>query len=233
VVEGFHFQDGSITPFGFRLADSLSYELAKIDTNLVVIDPNVLQHKLEVERLNPQTQVDPLVTRWLARTVKADAILVGKILSIDDGSVELSAMVLNANSNKAKVLSIKTKFRVDVSKADASTIPKLPDLPSFGDTFEGEPLYKPSRNLLPSCSYMPNPPYTDEAKRVGLEGTLLLEGIIRTDGKIVKLRVVKGLPYGLNDSAITTLQSWRCKATKHDGKSVPVLVPFEIHFHQN
>ena len=233
VVESFHFPTGSVSTFGIQLADSLSAQLAKTSSDIAVVNRQLLQHRLDQERLNPLTISDPRIGRWLARTVMADAILIGEISKTGSDSISLTARLLKADDSKAKELSIKATFQVDTSKMDFGDIRRPPNLPQVGDTFEGEALYRSDPGLLPSCFYMPNPPYTEDAKRAGAQGIILLEGIIKTAGHIVQLRVVNGLPFGLNESALHTVQTWRCKAAQRDGKPVPVLVPFEVSFHLN
>jgi TonB family protein len=85
---------------------------------------------------------------------------------------------------------------------------------------------------LPVCTYMPNPPYTKEARAAKLEGHVLVEGVVGLDGKITNVRVLKSLGLGLDESVINTLKKWKCKPAKdRDGKPVPTIVPFQIGFY--
>jgi protein TonB len=84
---------------------------------------------------------------------------------------------------------------------------------------------------LPSCFYMPNPPYSDEARKAKYSGTVLVEAIVTVDGRVTNPRVVKSPGLGLDESTINTLRTWRCKpANGPNGKPVPVQVPFEVTF---
>jgi protein TonB len=77
---------------------------------------------------------------------------------------------------------------------------------------------------------MPNPPYSDGARKAGISGVMKVEAIVTTEGKLEDIRIQSGLPGGLNKNALDTLKSWRCKPATKDGKPIPVLVPFEINF---
>jgi TonB family protein len=77
---------------------------------------------------------------------------------------------------------------------------------------------------------MPNPSYTDEARKAKFSGTILLEGIIYADGTLEPVRVVKGAPFGLNGAAFSSMTTWKCRAAIYGGKSVPALVSFEVNF---
>lgn len=85
---------------------------------------------------------------------------------------------------------------------------------------------------MPSCFYMPNPPYSDEARKAKYSGTVLVEAVVSVDGRVINPRVVKSPGLGLDESTINTLRTWRCKpANGPNGKPVPVQVPFEVTFH--
>ena len=48
----------------------------------------------------------------------------------------------------------------------------------------------------------PDPPYTREARRMGVEGVVILKVLLLPSGKIDRVRVVRRLPYGLTENAI-------------------------------
>jgi len=88
-----------------------------------------------------------------------------------------------------------------------------------------------NHGTLPTCSYMPFPSYTNEAKAAKIRGSILIEGIVERDGRIRKMRVIRGLGYGLDESALKAMDKWRCSPViGPDGKPVPTKVPFEINF---
>ena len=82
------------------------------------------------------------------------------------------------------------------------------------------------------CTYMPQPPYTKQARAAKVQGTVLVQGIVGLDGKITNVVVLKGPGSGLEVSVIETLKKWKCKPAKDsDGKPVATTVPFQINFH--
>ncbi len=48
----------------------------------------------------------------------------------------------------------------------------------------------------------PKPSYTKEARRIGIQGFVVLKVLLSGNGKISRIRVVKGLPAGLTENAI-------------------------------
>jgi periplasmic protein TonB len=84
---------------------------------------------------------------------------------------------------------------------------------------------------LPTCFYMPNPPYSDEARKAKYSGVVMVEAVITVDGRVTNPRVIKSPGLGLDESTTNTMRTWRCKpVTGPNGKPVPVLVPFEVTF---
>jgi periplasmic protein TonB len=84
---------------------------------------------------------------------------------------------------------------------------------------------------MPSCFYMPSPPYSEEARKAKYSGLVLVEAVVNLDGHLSNMRLIKSPGLGLDENTLTTLKTWRCKAaTGPSGKPVPTLVTFEVNF---
>jgi periplasmic protein TonB len=84
---------------------------------------------------------------------------------------------------------------------------------------------------MPSCFYMPNPPYSEEARKAKYSGIVLVEAIVNLDGHLSNLKLIKSPGLGLDENTLTTLKTWRCKAaTGPSGKPVATIVTFEVNF---
>lgn len=70
----------------------------------------------------------------------------------------------------------------------------------------------------------------EEARQNHISGVILFEAIVSVDGKLRDLRIIRGLPGGLNQKTLETAATWRCQPPKWEGKPVPVVVPFEVNF---
>ena len=66
-------------------------------------------------------------------------------------------------------------------------------------------------------TYKPNPVYTDEARRLKLEGEVLLEVMFGANGQLRVNRVVQGLGHGLDEAAITAASKIRFKPAMRMG----------------
>ena len=74
------------------------------------------------------------------------------------------------------------------------------------------------------------PQYTQEARLARLNGTVVLQTVVKNDGTVDVIRVVRGLPLGLTDSAVEALKQWKFRPGKKDGQDVDVALNIEINF---
>jgi TonB family protein len=72
--------------------------------------------------------------------------------------------------------------------------------------------------------------YTKEALEAKLEGVVVLEGTITTDGSVSDIKVVKGLGLGLDEKAVENLNTWRFIPAVRNGEPAAVNVIFEVRF---
>lgn len=73
----------------------------------------------------------------------------------------------------------------------------------------------------------PPPNYTDEARKLRIEGEVLLEVVFESSGKVRVLRVVRGLGHGLDEEAVRAAGQIRFKPALRDGQ--PADLPAVLH----
>jgi len=76
----------------------------------------------------------------------------------------------------------------------------------------------------------PDPVYSDEARKLGIEGEVLVEVIFRASGLVEVVRVTSGLGHGLDDAAVRAAQQIRFKPALQNGKSVDFRAIVHIEF---
>ena len=72
--------------------------------------------------------------------------------------------------------------------------------------------------------------YTDEARRGNIEGEVELEIVVRRDGTVGDVKVIRGLRGGLNDRAIQAVRQWRFAPGRMKGVPVDVVVEVGVEF---
>jgi TonB family protein len=74
------------------------------------------------------------------------------------------------------------------------------------------------------------PQYSEEARKARYQGMVVLEAIVRKDGTVQIVRVVRSLGFGLDESAIKALQQWQFRPAMMNGEPVNVTLNIEVNF---
>lgn len=72
--------------------------------------------------------------------------------------------------------------------------------------------------------------YTDQARRTGIEGDVVLEITVQRDGTVGDIRVLEGLGGGLTDRAVQAVRQWRFAPAQLRGADVDVIVEVAVEF---
>jgi protein TonB len=72
--------------------------------------------------------------------------------------------------------------------------------------------------------------YTEDARRRGVSGDVVLEIVVRRDGSVGDVKVLQGLPGGLNDRAVNAVRQWRFTPAHRQGAAVDVIVEVAVEF---
>jgi TonB family protein len=80
----------------------------------------------------------------------------------------------------------------------------------------------------------PNPSYTAAARNAAVEGVVIVRCVVLADGTVANLKVERGVGYGLDESAVRTIQDrWRFEPATAEGKPVAVEAHVEVRFRLN
>ena len=79
--------------------------------------------------------------------------------------------------------------------------------------------------------YKTLPGYTEEARKNRVEGIVLLEVVVRANGSVDNAKVVRGLGFGLDESALReVVTKWKFKPGTLEGRPVDVQALIEVSF---
>ena len=102
--------------------------------------------------------------------------------------------------------------------------------PGTGGGTGGGP-YRPGSGITPPQIVREvKPDYTDDARRRGIEGDVVLEIVVRRDGSVGEVKVLQGLGGGLDRRAIDAVRQWKFSPAKRFGTPVDVLVEVAVEF---
>jgi TonB family protein len=114
------------------------------------------------------------------------------------------------------------------------------DLPDTDIVFgipEGPPPIEPTGPIRvggdvkpPDKIYSPSPQYTEIARKARITGVVIVEAIIDKQGNVTNVKVLKGLPMGLDQAAVDAVKRWRFEPATLNGKPVAVIYNLTINF---
>ena len=91
--------------------------------------------------------------------------------------------------------------------------------------------YRPGSGVLPPRLLREvKAGYTEEARLANVEGEVVLEIVVRRDGSVSDVKLVKGLSRGLNERAIAAVRQWRFAPATRLGQAVDVVVEVAVEF---
>ena len=105
------------------------------------------------------------------------------------------------------------------------TIPDAP--PGMG---HGDPLQVGGSVSPPIKIHYPQPLYSEDARVARVEGVVILQTIVSEEGTIADVKVLKGLPHGLTESAVSTVGEWTFEPARQEGQPVAVYYMLTVSF---
>jgi protein TonB len=102
--------------------------------------------------------------------------------------------------------------------------------PGVGGGFGGG-AYRPGSGITPPrLVHEVKGDYTEEARRRGLTGEVLMEIVVRHDGSVGNVRLLHGLGLGLDERAVAAVRQWRFAPAHRQGVAVDVIVEAGMEF---
>jgi TonB family protein len=82
----------------------------------------------------------------------------------------------------------------------------------------------------PVLAFKVEPKYTQDARDAKIEGPVMLQAEISSEGIPDKIAITRGLEPGLDQNAIEAVKSWRFRPGMKDGQPVRVKATIEVNF---
>jgi TonB family protein len=230
LVQNFRLASGQTSQLGMQLADEVAKQFLAQQTAIKIVERSRLRSYLERERIPDTLLNNERAFQWLGKQLGATTVLNGTTETRGD-VVRVEASLFSCEKEKAapqEGFSLpSSEFASALTPADS--FPQ--NLPSPEDA--SAPLIQRAGVdgiSSPACGYCPNPDYTDPARKVKFNGDLVLEVTVSAEGNAIDTRVVRGLPFGLNQSAIKTLRAWKLRPATREGQPLACRVMIEVTF---
>jgi len=106
----------------------------------------------------------------------------------------------------------------------------VPAISQKAPTPEGPPYRVGGEVSRPEILTNTRPIYTELARRARVTGFVIVEAIIDEHGDVTNVRVLKGLPMGLDQAAVEAIKTWKFKPATLAGQPVPVYYVLTVNF---
>lgn len=94
----------------------------------------------------------------------------------------------------------------------------------------GEPLLVGGEVIAPVKLHAPAPSYTEIARKARIQGVVIVQAVIDERGDVVDVKVLKGLPMGLDAQAVEAIRQWKFKPATLDGEPAAVYYNLTVSF---
>ena len=98
------------------------------------------------------------------------------------------------------------------------------------DADEAPPVFVTGDVQKPVNIHRVAPQYTEEAREARIQGMVILQTIIDKEGNITDIKVMKGLPLGLSEAAMSAVRQWKYEPATLHGEPVAVYFNLTINF---
>ena len=120
---------------------------------------------------------------------------------------------------------------------DIDTEIEIPDTDIIFGIPEGPPPAEPEGPIRvggdvqpPVKVSAPSPQYTEIARKARIQGVVIVEAIIDKTGAVTNVKILKGLPMGLDTAAADAVKKWKFKPATLNGKPVAVIYNLTVNF---
>jgi TonB family protein len=131
-----------------------------------------------------------------------------------------------ADSGSFELRNLRSRYVAPPSVAGRGTAP-VPGTATIGGA------YRTGGGVsLPKLVHEVRPNYTAQALAARIEGAVLIECVVKTDGTVGEATVIRSLDdrLGLDEEALKAARGWRFQPGTRDGVPVPVLITIELTF---
>lgn len=114
---------------------------------------------------------------------------------------------------------------------------ELPETDIIFDIPEGPPPSEPDGPIhvggdvqAPVKTFAPQPQYTEIARKARIQGVVIVQAIIDKQGNVDNVKILKGLPMGLDSAAVESIKTWKFEPATLNGKPVDVYYNLTVNF---
>jgi TonB family protein len=217
-------------PFSAWMGDQFSLALVRAGEPLEIIPRSQLADAIAERHLPAKDMFDDKTAEDLAKSLGAEAIVSGSIAALGDVlivGITYRTTARDSWASAPQTQEVHGKIQLIPAIATQLGVPLRSLRPKDGVFTAGE-----AGIGYPSCIRCPAAHYSAAASQRRIEGRVVLEAIVNTNGSAAHVKVTKSLESSLDEEAVRAVRTWKLKpATDPDGNAIPVRQTIEVTFH--
>jgi TonB family protein len=214
--------------FGSQLADELSSKIVDPQKQIQLFSRNLLKAYMKVGDVDQTKLQSDRELGQFAHNMGASAIVSAKAVKVQGDTFRLLVRFLLAKDSNRVLTTEVMITRTPPPKALIEESAKA--LIKVGVTAPPPLPVDPRVREHPSCYYMPNPPYTKQARAANFQGAVLVDAVVQPEGSVRNMQILKSPGLGLDENILKTMKTWKCHPAKGEKGPLPTRVRFEINF---
>ena len=128
-----------------------------------------------------------------------------------------------------RIIFLTVMFLAATTAATAQVANQASDQKCDGPVYEAKDVSQKARITF----HAPPPQYTEKARLHNVSGQVELTVVLCRSGEVTDIQVVKGLPYGLSESAISAAKKIKFEPAQKDGENVSQKMQLQFGFSLN
>jgi len=225
---------GEPTALGHELACAFANSLRQQEHGFLVLDDSVMSDLARMDGLAPKDFKNRERMAYYGPDERAKIAIEGELQDSPD-RVTLKIEVWKLQDRKEVIifeessdLAMTPEMQALLAKPAVSYVPSPADYSILSDVPRaGEKGY-----TSPQCIECPRARFTFSAVQDEISGDVILLSEINTMGVVNRIIVIRGLPDGLTDRAVKTVEKWKFEpASGPDGKPATVVMTIKMEFH--
>jgi TonB family protein len=191
----------------------------------------VAQTARQEERLSPENMAKGMFQVERTLRVKPDylpALLYETMLLVVQANLEKDPAKQAALRQEAEA--VRARFST-LAKAAGTATPPEGSIPVAGPSFPTSPnAVRVGGNIrYPARLVTVEPAYPDAARQAGVQGVVILEALLKENGKVQDVRLLRSIPM-LDEAAIAAVRQWEFAPTIVSGVPVRVIMTVTVSF---
>jgi TonB family protein len=219
------------TFLGKAIGDSFSEALARQAQGFSVMDRDELRAIATKLHVSADMLVENSLVDWLSSQVQLGGAVSLNFTGGAGGSTMVEADLFDFRKGEGGVV-----FRQDthISVHAPHDDPKMKSLNSDGRFLDPNSSDPPAEDVgisNPTCIFCPSPEFSEQARKAGLGGDVLLAGTVLPDGALDDVNVLRPLGLGLDAKAVEAALRWKFNpGLNTNGSPARKRVKFQVSF---